>query len=308
MSVWDVPPGHNSGVIHAGMYYVPGTKMAKCCVEGADMMYAYAAKKNIPHERVGKLICAPTEEEHPQVEMLYKQGVANGVKDLRILTRKEITEIEPNVDVHSALDSPNTGIIDYGDVARSLAEDLLATGRCKILFRYQVSGISAVRDAEGQKFADVAGVEPGQRGPVKTVRAKQVLTCAGVHMDHVAKLGGGEAWPQVMTFRGRYYQMKPEYRNIVKRNVYPTPSGGGIPVGVHFTPTVGGYRQQQMIIGPGACMAFHKDGYSFFDINLRYCMEFLTNKGFWMFGLQNMMLSLTELWKDASKARFLQEA
>jgi len=102
--------------------------------------------------------------------------------------------------------------------------------------------------------------------------------------------------------------MKPEYRNIVKRNVYPTPSGGGIPVGVHFTPTVGGYRQQQMIIGPGACMAFHKDGYSFSDISLRYCWEFLTNPGFWMFGIKNLKLSVGELWKDANMAAFLAEA
>lgn len=178
-----------------------------------------------------------------------------------------------------------------------------------MLLHYQVTGIDAVDDGSGSKVADVTGVESNQHGPAKVVRAKHVVTCAGVHMDSVAKLGGGQTWPQVTTFRGRYYQMKPEYRNLVKRNVYPTPSEGGIPVGVHFTPTVGGHRDRQMIIGPGACITFHKDGYNFFDFSLTYCIEnILMNKGFWYFGLQNIQLSLRELWKDASKARFLEEA
>jgi len=301
--------GHNSGVIHAGMYYKPGTVMAKACVEGADMMYAYAAQKGIPHERVGKLICAPTEKDHAQVELLYKQGTENGVKDLRILTGEQVRELEPNVEVYSALESPNTGIIDYGDVARSLAKDLTADGaKGRILLRYQVKDFNVVDDPSGGKAVEIGGIEPGQCGPTKVVRAKHVLTCAGVHMDQVAWLGGGQTFPKVMTFRGRYYQMKPEFRNVVKRNVYPTPSGGGIPVGVHFTPTVGGYRQRQMIIGPGACMTFDKDGYFFFKVNLAYCWQCLTNQGFWMFGIKNLKLSLGELWKDANKAAFLAEA
>jgi len=119
---------------------------------------------------------------------------------------------------------------------------------------------------------------------------------------------GGAHEPKVMVFRGRYFQMKPEYRNIVKRNIYPVPGGGGIPVGVHFTPTIGGYRHQQMIIGPGACMAFDKDGYSFFDIDFRYLWECITNEGFIRFALNNVNLSLGELIKDASMAVFLREA
>jgi len=152
-------------------------------------------------------------------------------------------------------------------------------------------------------------VEPGQSGPAKLVRADNVITCGGLHMDTLGKICGGASDPKVMTFRGRYYQMKPEFRNITKRNVYPVPSGGGIPVGVHFTPTCGGYRQQQMIIGPGACMCFHKEGYSFFQVDPKYIWnQCVLNAGFWTFGLKNMGLSLKELWKDANSAAFLAEA
>lgn len=300
--------GHNSGVIHAGIYYKPGTVMAKACVEGADLMYQYAEDKGIPFERVGKLICAPTEKQHHKVLELYDQGVQNGVRDLKVLTGAQVKEIEPNVEVFSALESPNTGIIDYGDVARSLAKDMKATGNGEILLRYQVEEFSVTDDPVRGMVVALRGVEPGQHGPSKVVHVKNVVTCAGVHMDHVARMGGGEAHPQVMSFRGRYYQTTPEYRNIVKRNVYPVPGGGGIPVGVHFTPTIGGYRQQQMIIGPGACMAFDKDGYSFLNVSLRYVAEFLSNEGFWRFGLSNIQLSLGELLKDANRAIFLREA
>eukprot|EP01062_Namystynia_karyoxenos_P044527 TRINITY_DN3283_c0_g3_i1.p1 TRINITY_DN3283_c0_g3~~TRINITY_DN3283_c0_g3_i1.p1 ORF type:complete len:480 (+),score=131.66 TRINITY_DN3283_c0_g3_i1:75-1514(+) len=300
--------GHNSGVIHAGMYYEPGTAMAKCCVEGARMMYAYAQQKGIPCERVGKLICAPTEAEHPKVEELYRRGTANGVEGLRILTGEEVREIEPNVVVHSALDSPNTGIIDFGVVARQLQRDIQEQG-CDVQLRFEVREITPVDDVGDGRRVEVRGVEPGQPGPLKTVRANSVITCAGLHMDKVAERGGGTAWPLVATFRGRYYQMKPEYRNIVKRNIYPVPSGGGIPVGVHFTPTAaGGRRGQQMIVGPGACIAWEKEGYSFFDIDLRHLFEILTYPGFWRFALNNLELSLGELWKDANQGAFLAEA
>eukprot|EP01065_Artemidia_motanka_P006971 TRINITY_DN1340_c2_g1_i4.p1 TRINITY_DN1340_c2_g1~~TRINITY_DN1340_c2_g1_i4.p1 ORF type:complete len:527 (+),score=167.34 TRINITY_DN1340_c2_g1_i4:94-1581(+) len=296
--------GHNSGVIHAGMYYLPGTTMARCCVEGARLMYEYAEQKGIPCERVGKLICAPSEAEHHQVEELYRRGVANGVEGLRVLNREQVKEIEPNVDVHSALDSPNTGIIDYGVVARQLAADLEAGG-ADVQLRFQVQQITEGSDGG----VEVRGVEPGQRGPLKVVQARNVLTCAGLHMDKVAEAGGGSGWPRVMTFRGRYYQMKPEYRNIVKRNVYPVPSGGGIPVGVHFTPTAaGGRRGQQMIVGPGACLACDKEGYSIWKLDPWHLKDVLTNPGFWRFGINNFWMSIGELWKDASKAAFLAEA
>eukprot|EP00756_Hemistasia_phaeocysticola_P048930 Hpha_TRINITY_DN23349_c0_g1::TRINITY_DN23349_c0_g1_i1::g.96899::m.96899/K00109/L2HGDH; 2-hydroxyglutarate dehydrogenase len=294
--------GHNSGVIHAGMYYMPGSVMAKACVDGARFMYDYAEKKGIPHERVGKLICAPTAAEHEKVEELYRKGTANGVEGLRVLYRDEIRKLEPNVDVYSALDSPNTGIIDFGDVARQLQRDLVSLG-VDFHFRFQVSRVT-----ESPNGVKIEGVEPRQDGPLKVIEARNLITCAGLHMDRVAQLAGGEEFPRVVTFRGRYYQMKPQFRNIVKRNVYPVPSEGGIPVGVHFTPTVGGLRGQNMIVGPGACITFHPEGYRFSDFSLSHMWHICTNTGFWNFAINNVSLSLGELWKDVNQAVFLAEA
>jgi 2-hydroxyglutarate dehydrogenase len=246
--------GHNSGVIHAGMYYVPGSVMAKTCVRGAELMYAYVAEKRLPHDRVGKLIVATTPAEDAQVQLLYERGTANGVKGLKVLTGAEVAAKEPAVSrAFSALWSPNTGIVDYALVSRALAADVAATGRGDVKCSFAVQAIA--EDAASGRVV-ITGVEPGQVGPLKTVTAKHVITCAGFHADRVAALAGGAAHPKIVTFRGTYYQMKDGLKDIVRTNVYPVPSGGGIPVGVHITPTVNQRRGPQMINVPGACIAF----------------------------------------------------
>jgi len=256
--------GHNSGVIHAGMYYVPGTAMALTCVRGAELMYKYCAEKRLPHDRVGKLIVAATEQEHAQVKLLYERGTANGVKGLRVLTGAEVRDMEPNVSsAFSALWSPNTGIADYALVARALADDVIETGRGDVKLSFQVQAFE--EDAAGGRVV-IRGVEPGQAGPQKAVTAKHVITCAGFYSDRIAVMTGGTPEPKVVTFRGTYYQMKPAFRDIVRTNVYPVPTNGGIPVGVHFTPTVNERRGHQMIIGPGACISFSREGYKMSDV------------------------------------------
>ena len=256
--------GHNSGVIHAGMYYVPGTAMALTCVRGAELMYKYCAEKRLPHDRVGKLIVAANEKEHEQVKLLYERGTANGVQGLRILTGAEVREKEPNVSAaFSALWSPNTGIVDYALVARSLADDIIETGRGDVKQSFQVESFEE-DSATGRVI--VRGVEPGQVGPRKAVTAKHVITCAGFYSDKIAAMVGGAPNPKVVTFRGTYYQMKPAFKDIVHTNVYPVPTSGGIPTGVHFTPTVNERRGHQMIIGPGACISFSREGYKMSDV------------------------------------------
>ena len=297
--------GHNSGVIHAGMYYVPGTSMAKTCVRGAELMYAYCAEKKLPHDRVGKLIVASTEQEHAQVQLLFERGNANGVKGLRVLTGKEVAAMEPAVSAaYSALWSPNTGIVDYGLVARSLAADVGDTGRGDVRNRFEVT---AIEKGAGGRIV-VRGVEPGQVGPEKRVTAAYVITCAGFYADRVAKLAGGAEHPKIVTFRGTYWQMKAPLKDIVKTNVYPVPTGGGIPTGVHFTPTVNERRGHQMIIGPGACLSFSREGYQFSDVKVGDLFDFLTNGHLWAFVAKNPVLSLSELWKDVNKAAFLRDA
>jgi len=297
--------GHNSGVIHAGMYYEPGSVMARTCVRGAELMYAYARARGLPHDAVGKLIVATSPAEDEKVAMLYARGVANGVQGLAVLDGAAVRAREPAVTrATSALWSPNTGVIDYGLVAASFADDVVASGRGAVKTAFQVDALALAPDGR----VLVTGREPGQVGPAKRVLARAVITAGGTHADSLAKLAGGADAPRVVPFRGTYYQMKPGHKDIVRTNVYPVPSGGGIPVGVHFTPTVNEGRGHGMIVGPGACVAFSREGYTMSTVDVRDVWHALTNGGFWRFAIANPALSLGELWKDVNKAAFMRDA
>ncbi|KAI9310101.1 FAD dependent oxidoreductase-domain-containing protein [Dichotomocladium elegans] len=297
--------GHNSGVIHAGIYYQPGSRMARTCVRGADLMYEYCAEHDLPIERCGKLIVAVNEKEHQQVERLFDIASKNGVKGLQVLNSDEIRRLEPNVEAYSALYSPNTGVTDYGLVAQCIANEIIQSGRAEIKLAFEA--IQFDKRPDGR--IEILGKEPNQRGPGLKVTAKNVITCAGFYSDRVAGLAGGDASKaRVVTFRGTYYQLKPEYRGVCRMNIYPVPSGGGIPVGVHFTPTVNARRGIQMIVGPGACLTFSREGYGFFDVDLKDLWDSLTNPNLWAFAAKNPGLSIGELYKDLNKRAFLRSA
>lgn len=152
----------------------------------------------------------------------------------------------------------------------------------------------------------ITGGEPIMDGPHLEITANKVITCGGLYSDRLAGLTGGDASKhKVVTFRGTYYQLKPEYRTLVKRNIYPVPSGGGIPVGVHFTPTVDARRGHQTIVGPGACITFSREGYRFFDFKLKDVWDNVMNSAFWAFALKNFNLSLGEVYRDLNKNAFL---
>ncbi|CAO3594592.1 unnamed protein product [Absidia cylindrospora] len=297
--------GHNSGVIHAGIYYKPGSQMAKTCVRGADLMYEYCKQNQLPVERCGKLIVAVNEKEHKTVEKLLETGTLNGVKDLQVLNSEEIRQLEPNVVAYSALYSPNTGIVDYGLVAQCIASEIVQTGRAEIKLAFEAQKFEQRSDGR----VEIWGAEPNQKGPTLKVSAKNVITCPGFYADRVAGLAGGDdGKSKVVTFRGTYYQLKPEYRGICRMNIYPVPSGGGIPVGVHFTPTVNTRRGIQMIVGPGACLTFSREGYSFGDISFKDLFDSFTNINLWFFAMKNPALSIGELYKDLNKKAFLRAA
>ncbi|OZJ06589.1 hypothetical protein BZG36_00625 [Bifiguratus adelaidae] len=197
--------GHNSGVIHAGMYYVPGTTMAYTCVRGNALMYEYCEQHDLPVERCGKLIVATSKDEHPTVEMLYNQGVKNGVQGLEILDSKGIQEKEPNVRGYSALYSPNTGICDYQMVTECMAREVTASGRAEIKLACEALDFKETEDGR----VAVTVVEPGQKGPKFDVTARNVITCAGFYADRLAaKAGGDKSLARISTFRGQYYQIK----------------------------------------------------------------------------------------------------
>ncbi|CAO3670876.1 unnamed protein product [Umbelopsis vinacea] len=297
--------GHNSGVIHAGMYYEPGSTMAHTCVRGNELMYKFCEENKLPVERCGKMIVATTPEEHKQVEKLYKQGNANGVKGLEIFDSKQVSEMEPNIRAYSALYSPNTGIVDYALVSEILARQILDTGRGDIKLAFDARKFEKLDDGT----VEITGVEPTQNGPIQQVHANNLITCGGFYADRLAALTGGNAKKnQVVTFRGTYYQLKPEYRTMVRMNIYPVPSGGGIPVGVHISPTVNARRGHALIIGPGACFTFSREGYRFFDIKMKDVIGAFTNSAFWSFAIKNISLSFGELYKDLNKRAFLRAA
>ncbi|GAB5593067.1 hypothetical protein Unana1_07967 [Umbelopsis nana] len=297
--------GHNSGVIHAGMYYEPGSTMAHTCVRGNELMYKFCEDNKLPAIRCGKMIVATTPEEHKQVEKLYQRGNANGVKGLEIFDGKKVSEMEPNIRAYSALYSPNTGIVDYGLVSDAIAQQILDTGRGDIKLAFDARKFEKLEGGT----VEITGVEPSQNGPILKVHANNVITCGGFYADRLAGLtGGNPKKDQVVTFRGTYYQLKPEYRTMVRMNIYPVPSGGGIPVGVHVTPTVNARRGHALIVGPGACFTFSREGYRFFDIKLKDVIDSFTNSSFWVFAFKNLGLSFGELYKDLNKRAFLRAA
>jgi L-2-hydroxyglutarate oxidase LhgO len=231
--------GHNSGVIHGGIYYEPGSLKAKLCVEGAALMYEYAEEHDIPHERCGKLIVAVREDELNRLDELERRGIANKVTGMRRISAGEIHEIEPNATGIAALFAPNTGIIDYTLVSETIRRELHNDG---VEFRFD---------------ADVRQIERGEEcklllkdslGRDNEVRAKRVIVCAGLWADRLARRSGASADPRILPFRGVYLRLKPTSEPIVNGMVYPVPEPALPFLGVHVTKHIDG----GVMLGPTA--------------------------------------------------------
>lgn len=281
--------GHNSGVIHSGIYYAPGSMKAKACVAGAEALRRYCDRKEIPYRLCGKAIVATHEEELPRLEALHERGEQNSVPGLKMIDGDELHELEPHVAGIRALWSPNTGIVDYGKVARSYADDVRHSG-----------GIIR-RDHEVTAIQRKAG-----RSLVKTAKgdfeAKTVVTCAGVYADRVAALTGSPRNPRVVPFRGDYYVLRPERRSLVQSNIYPVPDPRFPFLGVHFTPRMNG----DVWLGPNAVLAFSREGYRFRDINPRDLIDMFGYSGFRRFARTHWQTGKEEMARDLSKKLFLQ--
>ena len=308
---------HNSGVVHAGFAYPPGSSKAKMCVRGAELMYDYCTKRNIPCEKNGKIIVASHDDELPQLETFLSWGVANGVAGLELLRgQSAIHAIEPNVAGVAALVSPNSGIADFAAVARSLAREFVAgvaapgVVKDKKIANGTIYCNFSVEKIEGNaEKVRIAGREPGQAGPLKSVDARVLITAAGVHADQVSKAAGGERHPKATTFRGSYYVVKPHKKDIVQRSIYPVPPpNSGIPVGIHVNPTVSEQRGRHIIVGPSAALCFAKEGYSGTAFSFAELSEQITNFGFISFLQQNLKFALTQVLQDVNQGLFMAEA
>jgi (S)-2-hydroxyglutarate dehydrogenase len=229
--------GRNSGVIHAGIYYAPGSLKARLCVEGARDLYAYCEDRGIAHARCGKVIVALTPDELPALDELERRGRANGVPGLRRVGREELRELEPEAAGVAALHSPHTGVVDFGAVARAYAEDVRAAGGEVVLGR----AVRTVRQRGGEVV-----VEHAHGATV----ARSVVACAGSFSDRLAQTSGAPADPRVVPFRGAYLKLRPERRHLVRSLIYPVPDPRLPFLGVHFTRHVDG----EVSLGPTALL------------------------------------------------------
>src|SRR5439155_113258 len=220
--------GHNSGVIHSGIYYKPGSHKARLCVEGARLMKAYCDKSGIPVETCGKVIVATSQDEVPRLKTLYERGVANGVPGVSMIDAARLTEIEPHARALAGIHSPQTAIVDYRRVAETLAKELTGSG-LTLERNFRVASIARSRGEVRLGAADS-----------RVVTATYLVNCAGLHSDTVARLAGAAVDVQIVPFRGEYYMLRPERRSLVNGLIYPVPDPEFPFLGVHFTRTVHG--------------------------------------------------------------------
>ena len=280
--------GHNSGVIHAGIYYKPGSLKGKLCVAGAEELIRYCDERGIPHQRPGKLIVATRADELDRLQDLRERGTANGVQGLRMIERAELLDIEPHCSGVRALLSPNTGIVDYTKVAEAYADDIRAAGG-EIRTNHKIVGI---RRRAGRTLVSTTQGD---------FDANALVACAGLYSDRVAELSGSSKDPRVVPFRGDYYILKPERRHLVRGNIYPVPDPRFPFLGVHFTPRMNG----DVWLGPNAVLAFSREGYRFRDVRALDLIDAFTFGGFLKFGRKNWRIGYDEMARDLSKKRFL---
>ncbi len=282
--------GHNSGVIHSGIYYAPDSLKSRLCTEGRKALWTYCETKGIEYRNVGKLIVATEQRELPSLDALYRRGLAAGIDGLQLIDGPQIARYEPYCAGLQAIYSPVTGIVDYGHVARAYADDARDAG-AEIRTGFQVDAI---------KRSDELFII---RGGGAEIASKRVITCAGLQSDRVARMSGGAADPKIVPFRGDYLVLRPERRHLVKANIYPVPDPALPFLGAHFTPRIGG----DVWLGPNAVLAFAREGYSVDRVDVRDLFETLTYPGFLKFAAGHMKTAVTEFYRDVVHRAYVKQ-
>lgn len=280
--------GHNSGVIHSGLYYKPGSLKARNCTEGRELMYRFCAENGIPHDRCGKVVVATNERELPALDELQRRGIANGLKGLRRLSPEELREHEPHVAGIAGLFVGETGIVDYKQVAESYGKK--------------------VRDRGGDVRLDAKVVGFNRNGSEFVLNTTQgdfscrgLVNCAGLQSDRVARLCGVEPGLQIIPFRGEYYEIVPERWSLVRNLIYPVPDPRFPFLGVHFTRMIHGGVEA----GPNAVLAFRREGYTRSSFRGRDVLQMLGYRGFWRMAGKYYDMGLAEMYRSFSKRAFL---
>lgn len=280
--------GHNSGVIHSGIYYKPGSLKARLCVTGAAAMVDFCREHSIPHQVCGKVIVASAEEELPRLEELRKRGEANGLTGVRMIGPEELREIEPNAAGLRALVVPSTGITDYALVCEKYAELIAASG----------GEVKTGTGATGIRRSSSEIVVETSKGAFST---NALINCAGLYSDRISRMAGDDPGVMIVPFRGEYYDITPERASLVKALIYPVPDPRFPFLGVHFTRRITG----RVDAGPNAVLALAREGYRHTDINLLDLAGSLGYGGFWRMAHKNWRSGLGEWHRSLSKAAFV---
>ena len=279
--------GHNSGVIHSGVYYKPGSLKAKNCVAGAAAMVRFCQEHQIPYEICGKVIVATDKSELPGLKEVLNRGIANGVPGLTMIEAGRLREMEPHCTGIAALHVPGTGIVDYGIVARKYAEIIMSSGG-QIFTDCQVLAV--------KKNSDGLAIETS-KGPVDAAWA---INCAGLHSDRIMRLAGDDNGLQIVPFRGEYYELVREKQALVKNLIYPVADPRFPFLGVHFTRRIGGGIEA----GPNAVLALKREGYRKTDFDARDSIETITFPGFWRMAAKYWASGFGEYYRSLNKAAF----
>jgi len=278
--------GHNSGVLHCGLYYKPGSVKARLAVQGIRRMTEFCAQHGVPYEVCGKVVVATEPEELPRLQNLLERGRANGLEGLQLLNAEQIRELEPHAAGLAGLRVPQEGIVDYPAVA-----DVM---------------VSEIRNRGGEVFfsSEVRELRNGNAWRIRTVsgdhEADFLINCAGLHCDRVSRMAGNRDPTKIVPFRGEYFKLKPDRQHLVKNLIYPVPDPKFPFLGVHFTRLIHGGVEA----GPNAVLAFAREGYRNTDFSLRDMIETLTYRGFWRFFLRYPVMCWDEFRRSYSKNLF----
>ena len=281
--------GHNSGVIHSGLYYKPGSLKAKNCVEGREAMYRFCQENGITHDRCGKVVVAIEAREIPALDELERRGRANGLQGIRRLDAAGIKEHEPHVEGVAGLFVPDTGIVDYVQVTETYGRKVREKGG---------TIWTGARLRNCKRRTDELILET-TRG---AVRCRHLINCGGLQCDRVARLCGVEPHLQIVPFRGEYYELNPNRTSLVKNLIYPVPDARFPFLGVHFTRRVHGGIEA----GPNAVLAFKREGYTWNDFGFRDVLQMAGFRGFWTMAAKFWKTGLGEMYRSLSKHAFWQ--
>ncbi len=280
--------GHNSGVLHSGIYYKPGSLKAINCRQGKKAMEKFCKEQDIDFELCGKIIVALNDKEVPRMQNIFQRGKENGV-NCKIISREEMLEIEPHVAGVQAIHVPECGIVNYKQVCLRLGEIIEEKEENQLFLGYQVTKIKNLNDS--------LVIETNK----EVIECKQLINCGGLHSDKITKLGGQKPPAKIIPFKGEYFELKENAKHLCKNLIYPVPDPAFPFLGVHFTRMIDGAVE----CGPNAVLAFGREAYGKFDLNLQDLLESITYPGFQKMAIKHWEMGWGEMWRSYNKGAFV---